>query len=134
MRTATIRQRVAAVAGVAFAVLLAGAGPAAAHGRGVESSNFISEILEAPEVEGVTWEILGGDQYLQVTNTSDTTIIVPGYEEEPYLRVGPDGVEENQASRATYENKDRYAEVTEEIPADVGPEAEPRWKKVSDAP
>jgi hypothetical protein len=37
----------------------------------------------------------------------------------------------NLASEATYVNADRYAEVAS-IPADVGPDVEPRWDKVSD--
>ncbi|MPZ73430.1 MAG: hypothetical protein GEU74_09390 [Nitriliruptorales bacterium] len=126
-------RRVVGVAALAAVLWVAMAAPAAAHGRGVEASNFISTILDAPEVDGVTWKILGGDQYLSVTNTSDTAVIVPGYDNEPYLRVGPDGVEENRASRATYENKDRYAEVAD-TPPNVGPAQPPRWVQVSDTP
>ena len=112
-------------------LLTAGAGQAAAHGRSGESTNFLSVILNTPDHEGVTWEIYGGDQMLAVTNTSDTEITVTGYQEEPYLRVGPDGVFENRASEAAYVNTERYGEVGE-IPGDVGPDQEPRWTKVSD--
>ena len=116
-----------------FTLLVAAAAPAAAHGRGSESTNFNSRILKAPDTPGVTWEIYGGDQYLAVTNTSDTELIVSGYQEEPYLRVGPDGVFENLASEATYVNDDRYGEVGT-LPADLAPDQEPRWTKVSDEP
>lgn len=109
------------------------AGPAAAHGRGGESTNFRSIILDAPDQEGVSWEIYGGDQYLSVTNTSDVELTVTGYSDEPYLRIGPDGVFENRASEAAYVNTDRYGEVGE-IPSEVGPEFPPRWTKVSDDP
>jgi hypothetical protein len=123
------------VVAVTAALLLLGAlsAPAAAHGRGSESTNYDSRILTTPELDGVTWEVYGGDQYLVVTNTSDTELVVTGYRDEPYLRVGPDGVFENMASEATYVNNDRYGEVGE-LPPDIGPEQEPRWSKVSDTP
>ena len=126
-------RRVATVFLLCIAVVGLVAGPAAAHGRGSESTNFDSRILEAPELDGITWEIYGGDQFLAVTNTSDAELIVPGYSDEPYLRVGPDGVFTNLASEATYVNADRYAEVGA-IPENVGPEHEPRWEQVSDEP
>ena len=126
-------RRLLAVGLLAMLSLTAAAGPAAAHGRGGESTNFESVILEAPQQEGVTWEIYGGDQFLAVTNTSDVELTVTGYSDEPYLRVGPDGVFENRASEAAYVNTDRYGEVGE-IPPDVGPDQEPRWVKVSDEP
>jgi hypothetical protein len=130
MTPASIR-RTATLAAAVVGLLGLLAAPAAAHGRGSASTNFDSRILSAPDLEGITWEVLGGDQYLAVTNTSDTEITVTGYSDEPYLRVGPDGVFHNLASEATYVNADRYGEVTS-IPADVGPQHEPRWEKVSD--
>ena len=123
------------VAGVCCLTLGVLAAPASAHGRGSESTNFVSAILKTPDLPGVTWEVYGGDQYLAVTNTSDTELVVLDYEPEPqpYLRVGPDGVFENAASKATYLNTDRYAEVGA-FPPNVGPENEPRWRKISDEP
>ncbi len=126
-------QRGTFVAAAALLALLVLAGPASAHGRGSESTNFRSRILQTPDIPGVTWEIKGGDQYLVVTNTSEQEVVVSGYEKEPYLRVGPDGVFTNAASRATYVNGDRYGEVAD-LPPNLGPEQEPRWAKVSDEP
>lgn len=123
-------RRAVALLLVTLAALAAGASPAAAHGRGSESTNFSSRVLQTPELPGVTWEVIGGDQYLAVTNTSDTEILVTGYSDEPYLRVGPDGVFHNLASDATYVNEDRYGEVV--IPDEVGAGFEPRWEKISD--
>src|SRR5687767_7036239 len=122
-------RRLLTVSLLAFLTTAAVAGPASAHGRGGESTNFLSTILQAPQQEGVTWEIYGGDQYLAVTNTSDVELTVTGYQDEPYLRIGPEGVFENRASEAAYVNTDRYGEVGT-IPPDVGPEEEPRWTKV----
>ena len=109
------------------------AGPATAHGRSGEATNFESVILQAPDQEGVEWEIYGGDQYLAVTNTTDVELMVTGYQDEPYLRIGPDGVFENRASEAVYVNSDRFGEVGQ-IPSEVGPEFPPRWTKVSEEP
>ena len=126
-------RRLLAVSCFALLTLAVVAGPAWAHGRGGESTNFESRILQAPDQEGVTWEIYGGDQYLAVTNTSDVELTVTGYQAEPYLRIGPDGVFENRASEAAYVNTDRYGEVGT-IPPNVGPEHPPRWTKVSAEP
>lgn len=120
---------------VAVAMLTVGlaAGPAFAHGRGSESTNFSSRILKTPDLPGVTWEVYGGDQYLAVTNTSETELVVPGYENEPYLRIGRGGVFQNVASKATYLNGDRYGQVGT-FPPDVGADQEPRWTRVSEEP
>jgi hypothetical protein len=53
---------------------------------------------------------------------------VLGYQDEPYLRVGPDGVFENVRSPATYLNRDRRA--TTPVPGSADAEAEPEWRKV----
>ena len=131
--TLRLLPRITAVALLTGLLVAALAWPAAAHGRGTESTNFNSRVLSAPELPGVTWQVFGGDQYLSVTNSSDTEVLVLGYEGEPYARIGPDGVYVNLASEATYVNADRYAEVSD-IPAEVGPDQEPRWDLVSGDP
>ena len=128
----------------AVGLLLAPAAPAFAHGRGTTASNFLSRITQAPDLPGVTFQIVGSDQYLQVTNTSDTPIEVPGYDDvlvvgdsggtDPYLRIGPQGVEVNEASRATHVNADRFGHPGEPLPPDVGVNQPPRWTTVSDEP
>ncbi len=113
-------------------VLVGLAGPAAAHGRGSDATNYRSQVTSEPDVPGVSWQVYGSDEFLSVTNASDAELTVLGYEGEPYLRVGPEGVFENRASAATYQNTDRYANVGE-LPEDVGANEEPRWQQVSDA-
>ena len=127
-----LRTLVVALIGAVLAVADL-AGPAFAHGRRSESTNFSSRILDTPGLPGVTWAIHGGDQFLAVTNTSATELAVPGYEDEPYLRVGPDGVFQNVASKAAYLNGDRYGDVAT-FPPNVGADQEPRWTKLSDGP
>jgi hypothetical protein len=114
---------------VAFGLLLVTAAPAAAHGRGSDATNFRSEILQTPGFDGVTWRIYGGDEMLGVVNEGPEELLVLGYRDEPYLRVGPDGVFENVRSPATYLNRERYLV---EAPPEADPDAEPEWEQVSD--
>lgn len=131
-------------------LLLVAAPPASAHGvAGTRSANIASAVTglvdpEAPgavsgrasalpEVDGLEWRVLGGDAYLQLENRSPSvTVTVLGYQLEPYLRIGPDGVEENVRSPATYLNADRYARVR--LPPEADARAEPRWRRVADEP
>ena len=62
-----------------------------------------------PALPGVTVRVLQFGDDLELVNRSGTEVVVPGYEDEPYLRIGPDGVWRNQRSPATYINLDRYA-------------------------
>jgi hypothetical protein len=57
-------------------------------------------------------------------------LVVIGYEGEPYLRIGPEGVEQNRHSPATYLNQDRYARVA--LPTEADADADPRWDPISD--
>ena len=114
-------------------VVVITASPAAADAAG--PSDFRSEVTGiVPDVEGVTAEIRGGDSFLELTVDEGHTVIVEGYQGEPYLRFQPDGtVERNRLSTATYLNDDRKGEV--DIPAEVtaaGPDAEPEWEEVAD--
>jgi hypothetical protein len=57
-------------------------------------------------------------------------VLVLGYEQEPYLRVGPQGVFENVLSPATYLNCSRTGCP---ISPDANPQAPPQWKHVSNS-
>jgi hypothetical protein len=60
-----------------------------------------------PGAAGVHWTVYTGGLLLEVVNEGDEVLVVEGYEGEPYLRIGPDGVERNRRSPATYLNDDR---------------------------
>lgn len=127
-----VRATLAVLVG-ALVALIGGAGPAAAHGRGSDATNFSSRVLGTPDLPGVTWRVIGGDEFLEVSNTSDVEVVVLGYEPvmpEPYLRVGPDGVFVNRNSEATYANQDRYQATP--IPEFARENTEPEWQRVSD--
>ena len=126
-RRVGLRAGIAVLCALPLVVVLAA--PAFAHGRGTDATNYASRIIEAPELAGVDWAIYGGDELLEVTNTSDVELVILGYEGEPYLRVGPDGVHANQRSPATYLNTDQFARV--DVPAEADADAEPAWERVS---
>jgi hypothetical protein len=114
---------------------LGSAGPALAHGRSSDATNYHSRIQEAPDLPGVTWRVYGGDEFLGVTNTSDVEITVFGYGEpgqDPYLRIGPEGIFENRNSPATYQNRDRFADTP--VPDFAIPGATPDWARIGDGP
>lgn len=111
-------------------LLVAPVAPALAHGRSSDATNYDSRILSSPDAQDVTFQMHGGDEYLSVENSGDVELLVLGYEDEPWLRVGSDGVFANRRSSATYVNDDRYAEVA--VPDTVDPTAEPEWERVSD--
>lgn len=121
--------RLALVLATASAMVMVGAAPAAAHVRAVEASNMSSEIRSVPEVEGVTWHVYAGGQLVSLRSDGPSTIVVHGYEGEPYLRIGPAGVQENRNSPATYLNSDRYGDVA--LPPRADPEAPPVWRAVT---
>lgn len=116
----------ALVLGVAAALLVAG--QADAH-QG--NPNYRSEIdAIKPSTNGLSAEILNYDADIVLTNESGKTVVVEGYDGEPYLRFSPDGtVAANLNSPAYYLNTDRYGEA--EVPANAKPGAEPDWKVVA---
>jgi hypothetical protein len=133
-----VRPGVARALVVVLGVLavLALAGPARAHvGGGAAGSDFDARILGvSPAVPGISVRVLQFGDELEVVNDSDADVLVPGYSDEPYLRIGPDGVWRNRNSPATWLNLDRYGEAAARMPAGVGADAEPAWEQVSTEP
>jgi hypothetical protein len=117
----------------ALAVLALG-GPASAHvGGGAAGSDFDGRVLSVePEIPGLSVRILQFGDELELVNDTDREVVVPGYSDEPYLRIGPDGVWRNARSPATYINLDRYGRTT--LPAEADPAADPEWQQVSTEP
>jgi hypothetical protein len=118
----------------AGAIVLAGltASPAAAHTiSGPRPSNYRSRVVAiAPAIPGISARVVDLGSRIELTNRSSTEVTVLGYEDEPYLRIGPSGVFENLHSLATYINRTRLGGT---VPAgiDTAPTAEPQWKKIS---
>jgi hypothetical protein len=114
--------------GAVAAVLLAGAPVALAHEG---SPNFLSQINEVtPAGSGLDVQVLNRDDRLLLINGSDKTVLIEGYEGEPYARLDPDGtVEVNKDSRAYYINEERDGKVG--VPDGVDSKGEPQWEEVS---
>jgi hypothetical protein len=89
-------------------LVVSGAGPAQAHviGIGGRASNYRTDILDVtPPIAGLTVRVLEAGNQLELTNRSGQEVIVLGYRSEPFLRVGPTGVYENQRSPSAYANR-----------------------------
>ncbi len=112
---------------------LALAGPAQAHvGGGAAGSDFDARVLSvSPAVPGLSVQVLQFGDEFEVVNEGAVDVLVPGYSDEPYLRIGPDGVWRNRNSPATWLNLDRYGTAAADLPAGVDASAEPEWEQVS---
>ncbi len=127
------RRVLAALTGLvtALGLVFGTAGPAAAHNvSGVSSTNYLTTLEGVtPETPGIEVRVVEKGSRIELTNTNDTNVVVLGYEDEPYLRIGPEGVFENQRSPATYLNRDRKGSQSGGENAD--PEAPPEWERLS---
>ncbi|MFW5933796.1 MAG: hypothetical protein ACOCT8_03600, partial [Actinomycetota bacterium] len=108
---------------VVVLVVLAGTlllpAPADAHTRGDETTNVVSEVVAEPDLPEVAWTVHTGGLAVELVNHGSSTVTVEGYDGEPYLRIGPDGVEHNRRSPATYLNDDRFDHPTVEDPEEL---------------
>lgn len=122
-------RRTAAVIVFAAAWLLVLAQPASAHTvSGVGATNWSSNITSVtPQVPGLSVRLVEDGSRLEISNTGPEIVII-GYEQEPYIRVGLDGVFENLESPATYLNCSRAGCP---IPSGLDVNGPPRWKKIS---
>jgi hypothetical protein len=122
------------VVGLALLACLSLAAPASAHvGGGPAGSDFDGRVLAVtPEIPGLSVRVLQFGDELELVNATPVEVVVPGYEDEPYLRIGPDGVWRNTRSPATYINLDRYGRVT--LPQQADPRADPDWVRISTKP
>jgi hypothetical protein len=127
-------RRAGVVAGLALLLAVTSAGPAAAHalGAGTEATNYRTGIRGIDQgAPGISVRKVAGEQ-LELTNRSDEEVVVLGYRLEPYLRIGPGGVYENQRSPSTYTNRFRTAPA--DIPSEFDPKAAPDWRRIGDGP
>lgn len=85
-----------------------------------------------PRVEGLSIAVIELGNRLELRNATGSEVVVLGYDDEPYLRVGPEGVFTNRRSPATYLNADRRA--TRAVPDDAVAHAPPEWERISAGP
>lgn len=127
-------KRVVVAAIVAASVVVVHPSPAAAHTiDGAGPTNYRTDMTSiAPSVDDIRVRILEFGARIEATNRGSQELVVLGYQDEPYLRITADGVFENERSPATYLNQDRQGQT--EVPDDADPDADPKWKRVSDEP
>lgn len=120
-------RRPLAVAVVALSSAVAALAPTAALAH--QGNPNMKSVIDAvrPHPQGITLQVLGGDDRFQLTNRSGETVLVEGYDDEPYARIAPDGtVAVNHNSPAFYLNTDRYGAV--DVPKTASAEATPDWQ------
>ncbi|MCA1674509.1 MAG: hypothetical protein LC799_20735 [Actinobacteria bacterium] len=134
MRRALITVATSVPAACLLSVVLAVAlaAPAAANSAGAASSNYLTRLRAIePRFPGVEIAVIEAGNRLRLVNRSAVDVIVLGYEDESYLRVGPSGVYENRRSPATYLSRDRQAATP--VPEHADPAAPAEWRRVSSA-
>ena len=106
-------------------LLLTAATLAQAHQGNPEFRSVVTGIR--PNAAGLQVRVLGFDDRLELTNRSGKTVVISGYEGEPYARILADGtVQVNVNSPATYLNEDRYGQAG--LPSGARSGAYPEWK------
>jgi len=122
--------RLRAVVAAAALLALALAPAASAHQGNPNYRSVIDAVT--PKVAGVSLQVLNLDDRLELRNTSGRTVVIEGYNGEPYARLLADGtVQVNRRSPAFYLNDDRFAQV--KVPATAKPSASPQWQLVDEA-
>jgi len=105
--------------------------PIRAHG-GTDvdvTSDYRTRITDVTNVDGLQARTIGLDGIIEVTWTGSGSLVVSGYQGEPYLRFDDTGVARNARSPTTYLNEDRYANV--DLPASADADAQPDWEPVT---
>src|SRR5260370_10700988 len=121
-----MRARRAAVAVLlGLGTVVVAADPAGAHGvAGIQPSNFATRVLAiVPAARGVHVRAVDLGNKLELQNGTGRDIVVLGYDNEPYLRVGTARSFENVRSPAVYLNRTRTGNVT--VPASAHSSAPP---------
>ncbi len=106
------------------------ASPASAHSAANSpASNYVSKILKvSPNANSFHAAVIEAGNRFELEWKSGPVIEVPDYDGRPYLRIGPNGVEQNQQSNATYLNATRQG--SGDLPK-TNPDGPPEWKRIS---
>ena len=130
-----IRRRALLAAGAVGALVVTfvvgSAAPAGAHGLGGLTPTNYETVLQSvtPRVPGLRVRVVDLGTNVELTNGGSTDVVVLGYDREPYLRIGPRGVFENERSPAIYLNRSNTITGAPRNRADA--KAAPEWKRVS---
>lgn len=81
---------------------------------------------------GAEITVHGGDDRLELRWSGQGELVVLGYADEPYLRIGPDGAFENARSPSVESNRERFGTVVGSEAADAS--ATPEWRRIGAEP
>ncbi len=94
--------------------------------------HLVTLLEEVPEIDGLEIRVLEGRiPAVFVRNETGEVLEVPGLEGEPFLRIGPDGVEGNQRSPSFYL---AGTQRIRDVPPDADAAAPPEWVELSGRP
>lgn len=124
-----MRDLLARVVG-ALALVAVAAPSALAHGGATLGTDYASVVRSMPP--GIEARAIGGDDRIELRRTGSGTYTVVGYVDEPFLRLGPDGVYRNAASISVPLSEDRLPADATARELNERAEEPPRWEKVSD--
>ena len=94
----------------------------------------ILEVM-SPIVPGIKFEVVYSVNYqFLLTNTTPQTVSILADTGEPFLRVGPNGVEGNFASPALYDSNAPMGRLEFPPQAKAGADVAPNWRKLSREP
>ena len=125
-------RRLGAGVAIAVLVLVAAAPPASAHTGKVVATDYRSVITQGLSVPGVRIRMIEAGGRVELSNHASFDVVVLGYENEPYLRVGRAGAFQNRRSPAVYLNATRTGGTTP--PPDVDAKAAPQWVRLGASP
>lgn len=117
---------------VVVAAIAGSASPAAAHGASsdVGATNYRTRVdALSPPTPGLSVRAVDLGESLELRNTGSRAVVVLGYHDEPYLRVGPDGVFENRRSPAVSINESPD-DADVRVPESADPSARPEWRRI----
>ena len=97
------------------------------------ASNYVSRITAiVPAPKTFTAHVIEAGSRIELRWLSGPNIVVLDYDANPYLRIGPSGVEENLESNAVYLNRNRLG--SSPLPEGLHPDGPPKWHRVSSTP
>ncbi len=122
--------RLGVLASLVVAMLGSSVGPVVADPA--VPTHYRSTVTEVVDADGspvdLDIRVMGGDTYLVVEVPEGSELQVPGYDDEPYIRIQADGeVEVNERSPARWLNDARYGAAEVDVPAVADAEAPPEW-------
>ena len=106
-------------------VAAANSAPSLAHGGDPKFDSEVTSITPVPY--GLTASVPGAGSHLQIGNRTGSTVVIKGYEGEPYARILANGtVQVNTKSPAWYLNRDAMGNV--DVPKEATAKAKPVWQ------